>query len=357
MLLGQHYVDKGNEVYLIYPNISTIPKKISESQIVVEQLNLRKNDLVSLFRQYKFIRQHRIDTIYFSDYPSFNLKYLIFRLAGVKHIIVHEHVPGIRSIPGKSKRLLKKWVHRMPLICASGLIAATEYVRRRHIEVTGMPEERCYCASNGLPEPSITPPVDLHKKFSIPGNRKIMVTTGRANKYKGIDFALAVTAQLVNEQKRQDVHYLFCGDGPDLGLFKSIAKSLSIEGYVTFAGQLDTVFPYLASCDYAIHPSKGEVGYSLSILEYMQAGLPVIVPDNPSVCGATLDGVNGYIYKDDDLLDATSKAAQLLSSPELINAMGGRAKQIVFEKYRLCDTHEQLLHAVLAITASSIKPP
>ena len=137
-----------------------------------------------------------------------------------------------------------------------------------------------------------------------------------------------------------------------MGLFKSSAKNFGIEGYVTYTGQLDTVFPYLASCDFAIHPSKGEVGYSLSILEYMQAGLPVIVSDNPSVCGATLDGVNGCIYKEGDLLDATSKVAQLLSSPELINIMGGRAKQLVFEKYRLSDTHDQLLQAVSAITST-----
>lgn len=352
LLLGQYYSDKEKEVYLVYPSISTIPKKISESQIVVGQLDFRKSDLVSLFRQYRFIRQHRIGAIYFSDYSSCNLKYLIFRLAGVRHIIVHEHVPGTRDIPGKTKLLVKKWMHRMPLICASGLIAATEYVRRRHIKVNGMPEEKCYCASNGLPEPLVVQPVDVCGEFGIPENRKIMVTTGRATKYKGVDFALAILAKLVNEQKRQDIHYLFCGDGPDLGLFKSTAKNLGIEGYVTFTGQLDTVFPYLASCDFAIHPSKGEVGYSLSILEYMQAGLPVIVPDNPSVCGATLDGVNGYIYRENDLSDAADKVTQLLSNPELIDTLGMRAKQIVFEKYRLSNTHDQLLQAVSAITAT-----
>lgn len=352
LLLAQHYSDMEKEVYLVYPGISTIPEKISESPIVVEQLDFKKKDLVSLFRQYRFIRKNRIGTIYFSDYPSCNLKYLIFRLAGVKHIIVHEHVPGIRGIPGKSRLLIKKWIHRMPLICASGLIAATEYVRRRHIEVNGMPEEKCYCASNGLPEPSVAQAVDLHREFGIAENKKIMVTTGRAAKYKGIDFALALLAKLVKKQQRQDIHYLFCGDGPDLEAFKSTAKSLGIEGFVTFSGQLDTVFPYLVSCDFAIHPSRGEVGYSLSILEYMQAGLPVIVPDNPSVCGATLDGVNGYIYKEHDLLDATEKVVQLLNSAELINTMGGQAKQLVSDKYRLSDTHDQLLQAVAAITVT-----
>ena len=95
LLLGQHYSDKEKEVYLVYPSISTIPKKISESQIVVEQLNFRKNDLVSLFRQYRFIRQHKIGTIYFSDYSSCNLKYLIFRQT---NIIIRQRNQKIQKI-------------------------------------------------------------------------------------------------------------------------------------------------------------------------------------------------------------------------------------------------------------------
>jgi glycosyltransferase involved in cell wall biosynthesis len=350
LLLSQHYSGMNKKVFLAYPSISTIPETISESQIVVQKLNFGKSDLVSLFKQYKVIRQNKIGIIYFSDYPICNIKYFVFRMAGVKHIIVHEHVPGIRTIPGTVKRRIKAFLHSMPLICASGLIAATEYVRRRHIEVTMMPENKCYCASNGLPEPPVVQAVNLNKEFAIPDDSVVMVTTGRANKYKGIDFALTILDILVNKQKRCDVHYLFCGNGPDLEEFKSTAKRLGIEGYVTFTGQVDSTFPYLLSCDFAIHPSKGEVGYSLSILEYMQAGLPVIVPDNPSVCGATLNGVNGYIYKQDDESDAIDKVLKLLSNPELMATMGASGKQLVLEKYRLSNTHEQLLQAVSAIT-------
>ena len=352
LLLGKRYTDLGSEVYLVYPSISTLRPAIAKSSIKVKELDLGKSDLASLFKQYRFLVKHNIGTVYLSDYPDCSLKYIIYRLAGVRFVLVHEHTPGTRSKPGKFKLAVKKLMHRIPYICANGLIAATDYIKHRQTEINGMPEEKCYCAANGLPTPSAVQKLDLHKMLGIPDRRKIMVTTGRATYYKGIDFALAVTQHLVKKKERKDIHYLFCGDGPDLDKFREIVKTMDIENHVTFTGYVDNVFAYLLSCDLAIHPSQGEVGYSLSILEYMQAALPVVVPDNPSVCGATSEGVNGFIYREGDVVDAADKVSALLSSPEITCKMGANAKHLVSEKYKLSDTHEQLLSAVAAITST-----
>jgi glycosyltransferase involved in cell wall biosynthesis len=350
LLLGQNHSGSGKEVHLTYPSVSTVPMKISQSEIQIHQLDFKRNDLISLYKQCKFIRQKLIGTIYFTDYPSYSIKYLLFRLIGVSYIITHEHVPGTRSQPTGVKSLFKKTIHGTPLVCASGLIATTEYVRHRLISITCMPEEKCFCAPNGLPARKNIQPADLRKLHGIPIDRKIMVTTGRASKYKGIDFALVVIGNLINTQKRKDIHYIFCGDGPDLESFQTTAKNLGICEYVTFTGQLTSVPQYLEACDIAIHPSKGEVGYSLSILEYMQAGLPVVVPDNPSVCGATIDGVTGYIYRENNIEDAADKIALFLDSPKSILIMGEQAKTEVSQNYQLSNTHTELLKAFTTIT-------
>ncbi len=180
-----------------------------------------------------------------------------------------------------------------------------------------------------------------------------MVTTGRASHYKGVDFALEVLAILVNNGNRRDVHYLFCGDGPNIDEFRRLANRLNIQDYVTFTGYISHVYSHLLACDFAIHPSKGEVGYSLSILEYMQAGLPVIVPDNPSVCGASVSGINGFVYKEGCTLDAADKVIELLDDPILVERMGEQARQYVQETHRLEVTHQRLLNAVIAIEKST----
>ena len=352
-LLARFYSNNSKSVYLAYPSISKISDTISKSPITVRQLDFSKKDLMSVIGQCKFIRQQRIGTIYFSDYPGCHWRYLLYRMAAIKCIIIHDHTPGVRIKPRPVKRLLKQMLSRLPGICANGLIGATEYVRKRHIEVDCFPVKRCYSAPNGLPDPPIALPLDLKKVYGIPGGRKIMVTTGRASHYKGIAFALEMLSLLVGKKKRRDIHYLFCGDGPNLDEFRQLANDLNIQDYVTFTGHLDLVFPHLLACDFAIHPSKGEVGYSLSVLEYMQAGLPVIVPDNLSVCGASVSGVNGYIYREGDKADAADKVVELLNDSALVECLGGQAKNCVLENYKLAVTHEQLLKAVAAIDKTS----
>lgn len=336
-------------VYLAYPGISTIAKDIRDANIIVKKQNFKSSNLISVVKQYVFIINHNIGTIYFSDFPSFHWKYLIYRLAGVNVIIVHDHTPGLRSKPGAMKKRLKKLIHRLPGMSADGVIAATDYVRKRNIETGCVPEKRCYSVPNGLPDLHTNKSFDLREIYAIPLDRKIMITTGRANHFKGIRFALEVMEVLINQEMRRDIHYIFCGGGPDLDDFSRIAKALNIDDYVTFTGELEDVLACLHCCDFAIHPSKGEVGYSLSILEYMQAGLPVIVPDNPSVCAASISGINGYIYTENNKQDAVSKVIRMLDDPADIRQMGARAKAMVRSDYSLDATHELLIKTVQSI--------
>jgi glycosyltransferase involved in cell wall biosynthesis len=175
----------------------------------------------------------------------------------------------------------------------------------------------------------------------------LAVMTGRANRYKNVSFVLKCIADLTRQGHK--LHFLFCGDGPDLEAFRNEASSLGIASFVTFAGRRNDIPQVLPQCDFAIHPSLGEVGYSLSILEYMQAGLPVIVPDNPSVCGATQNGKTGMIYREHDAESLTEGIIRLMQNPADTKAMGEAARIKVKTEYNLKNTHTSLLRAFKAI--------
>jgi glycosyltransferase involved in cell wall biosynthesis len=185
--------------------------------------------------------------------------------------------------------------------------------------------------------------VDVHAAFGIPRERVIIVTVGRAHRYKGIEFALTVIRELTKGCTPSAVHYLFCGDGPDLHLFRDLAHRYELGDRVTFAGKRDDVRSLLKGCSIALHPSKGEVGYSLSILEYMEAALPVIVPDNPSVCEAAVDGETGFIYREGDIADAVRTVRRLLSDPDLRNYLGAAGVERQRQEYKLQASHKKLI--------------
>lgn len=336
------------KVMIAYPSISSLPKPIQDSKILTVEFNFGVKHPRDLATHIRFIKSHNIQAIYFSDRPTAHWSYLFFRYAGVKKIIVHDHTPGVRTQPRGLRKLVKSIYARIPLLVTDAAIGASEYVKQRLVNINCLPARKCYAAPNGLPAvvESIIAPLDLHQQLGVAADTVLIVSTGRANLYKGIDFALDVITQLVHQQKMQGLHYIYCGDGPDLDYLKAMAQTLAIDKHVSFLGRVNNIDQILRACHIAFHPSRGEVGYSLAILEYMRAGLPVIVSDNSSVCEATHHERDGLVYQEGSLADACQKMTRLLTDPILRQSLGAEGKRAVGEEYSLTATHNTLIAAL-----------
>lgn len=333
-------------VVIAYPTISELPREVADAPIDCVETDFSSKGLKDVLRQVRFIRRNAIGCIYFSDADMLHWRYVLFRLAGVRCIINHDHTPGERVASASWKKLAKAVLARLPLISVNAAFSATNYVYDRHLQVDRLPAHRCHVVMNGLPERRPSPPVDLQALYGIPPDRCVVVTTARAVRYKGVGFALACIASIVKAAAGTKPHYLFCGDGPDLETFKKLAAELQIYGFVSMPGYQENIPGLLAAADFAFHPSCGEVGYSISILEYMQAGLPVVVPDNPSVCGATRDRIDGLVYERENLVAAVSALRELINDENLRLSMGRAAMQAVTEDYSLAQGHSQLLDGI-----------
>ena len=344
--IAQHY-QHAYSIVLAYPKISNLSVAISTAPVDVVEENFRRSGLRDVFRQCRWLRGHGVQAIYLSDLPISHWRYGLFRIAGVKHIIVHDHTPGVRTPPAGVRRVLKQVYRRIPWISVDLAIGATEFVRERLLKVSLLAEERCAAAPNGIPpdDPVGTQPTDLAATFSITPDRKVMVMCARAHRYKRVDFVIRAMASLVRTGRR-DLQFLFIGDGEHLPALRKLAADEGVEEFCTFAGHRSDVAGILASCDFAIHPSSGEVGFSLSILEYMRAGLPVIVPDNPSVCLATEHGRTGLIYREGDRDAAVRAMQRLMDDPEARSRMAATARETVRTRFSLDGTHNALLEAL-----------
>jgi glycosyltransferase involved in cell wall biosynthesis len=348
--IAENYQNNFN-VLLAYPSISKIPNSIQESPLKIKTIDFTFNLWYSIFPQLIFIVRNRVKHIYFSDRTNTSWRYFFYRLAGIKNIIVHDHTPGLRTRPGFMKYIIKSILTRVPLLNSTGSIGTTEFVRQRLIFTSCIPEKRCFSAPNGIPllENSLAVVPNIHKMFNIPKERAIIVSVGRVNLYKGVYFALEVIKELVLHKRINNVHFLYIGGGPDINKCKNLALELGIADFVCFSGRVSNIEHILPSCQVAFHPSKGEVGYSLAILEYMRAGLPVVVPDNPSVCGATEHGATGMIYKEGDIIDANINLLNLIQNHELSKMIGLKGKLKIKELYSLEKCHEKLIAILLVI--------
>ena len=341
--ISEHFTKHGVNCHLIYPNISTIPATIAASGITTTELDFKNHSLQNLKVLHRLIKDTNIKYIYLTDSPSRSLFYILLRLWGIKIIVVHDHTPGDRTLPSGAKSYFKSAIQKTPFITADHFIAVSDFVYKRLINVSRIAATKCSCAANGIN------PINLsghdheyaYNTFGIPANRKIIITTGRASYYKGIDFFIRCANELVNNRKITHLHFLYCGDGPDLDDFKAMASKYKLDQHFTFPGKRPDVRKILPSCEIGFHTSKGEVGYSLSILEYMSAGLATIVPDLPSTSEATSNRETGLLYTHGDITSACDAISQCLSG-KLKTKLSTNAIAAINERYNIKNTNNQL---------------
>lgn len=321
--------ERGYKTHICFPSVSEIPPCLKQAQCNVEKLDFTATNLFLLIAQIQFILRNNIKILYLTDLPTFSFRYVLFRLAGVRKIIVHDHTPGVRVAPKGLKKRLKQLANRLPLLSCTAAFAVSPYVGARLVTVNGVPKEKVYCVTNGidLPENQETTGLPVKPKAPIQ-----IITVGRVSAYKGIGFALRVIGQLVKDRDLPTFEYVIVGDGPDRQRFEQLAHELGVEDICHFIGNVNDVPERLEKAHIAFHPSKGEA-MSLAILEYMRAGLGIVVSDNPSVNSALTPDEDALIYPEDDLEAATTAIKKLVGSEEARERLGLRARKNLLAHY------------------------
>lgn len=345
--ISNHFEKQGRSSYLIYPKITQIPATIKSSHIETYECDFQNRSFKNLRVLHKLIKDNSIKYIYLSDSPPYSLFYVLLRTWGIRKIVVHDHTPGERTPAHSWKKLAKKLINSIPFYTADHFIAVTDFIYKRFIEVNCISENKCSIAANGI-APINTMSIDkdyTYKTFGIPGDKHIVVTTGRASYYKGIDLFIECANELINQQGIRGLHFLFCGDGPDMADFQQLAKDLNVEQHVTFAGKRSDIRSILPSCSIGFHAATGEVGYSLSILEYMSAGLATVVPDRSSTSGATTHLLTGLLYQPGNITSACKAIYQCLDD-QLRHDISHNAVKAVEEKYNIKNTNNALISAL-----------
>jgi glycosyltransferase EpsD len=107
---------------------------------------------------------------------------------------------------------------------------------------------------------------------------------------------------------------------------KKEALELGIQDMVEFTGYIPSPREYLAVSDVYVSSARRE-GLSLSVLEAMAAGLPVIATDAGGV--RDLARENGILIDNDDEEALYAAMKKLRDDPPLRAAMGGRSLEMV----------------------------
>ncbi|MFY0758455.1 glycosyltransferase family 4 protein [Metabacillus dongyingensis] len=135
------------------------------------------------------------------------------------------------------------------------------------------------------------------KTFGMEQDDFILFYAAEFNKNKNQQFLLHAMSRL--KDNLPNAKLLLAGEGALLEECKQLAKTLSIEQMVHFLGFRKDIDSILPMCDLAVGSSLRE-GLPVNIMEAMACGLPVVATENRGHKELVVDGVNGWIVRNQD---------------------------------------------------------
>ena len=134
---------------------------------------------------------------------------------------------------------------------------------------------------------------ELRRAAGIAPDAVVVVALSRLVDNKRVDLALEALSMLGNSVP---FHFMILGDGPLRAGLEATARQLQLAHRVTFLGALphDDVFDWLKASDIFLSTSE-LTNRSLSTLEAMMCGLPVVATDTGATREVLTDGESGYL--------------------------------------------------------------
>ena len=188
----------------------------------------------------------------------------------------------------------------------------------------------------------------------MPSESPLAVFTGRLCAENRLDEAIAAWPRIAD--RWPNARFWIAGDGPEKSMLQVQIHNLDLGDRVRLIGTFDSVDVLLDAADVFVHPAPGE-DLSVSMLEAMAAGLPVIAANNRSNRELITHAGDGLLFEPktsetagDGLLfkPKTSETAggseyptlaeavfHLFDDPELAQRYGAAARRAVAQRFDL----------------------
>jgi glycosyltransferase involved in cell wall biosynthesis len=228
-------------------------------------------------------RREQIDIVHtHNTYPHLYAT-LAARWAGVPVVIQTRH--GQRAGHGWKSRVSYRWAAKL----VDRVVAVSDDAARLCVDVDGLPARKVQRIWNGIDRSQF--------EFHGPVAEPIAISVARLSAEK--DFPTLLKATAIAAEHTPALQLRIVGDGPERPKLESLARELGIASRVEFLGERRDVPDLLKQAGFFVTASLTE-GISLTLLEAMAVGLPVVataVGGNPEI---VRDGVTGRLAPAND---------------------------------------------------------
>jgi glycosyltransferase involved in cell wall biosynthesis len=305
----------------------------------VEFIGLERDsrfDLRAWRRLVGLLRAREVDIVHSHKIGSNLWASVLTPLAQTPVFVAHEHT---WSFEGKPYR---RFVDR-ELIArrADAFVAVSEEDRRRMHEIEGIPLEKLRYIPNGIPDPLPSEPdADVRAEFGIPAGAPVIGAVATLRPQKALDVLLRGAALLLADFL--DLQVLIVGGGGDgpgapdpvREELEALAAQLGIADHIHLLGLRTDIPEILAALDVGVLSSDFE-GQPLSVLEYMEAALPVVSTAVGGIPDQVEDGVTGLLVPPQDPAAWAAAVASLLRDPQRRREFGEAGRRRRREEFSI----------------------
>lgn len=290
-----------------------------------------------VFRIARLISRNRADIVHTHNNPALFYAGPAARLVGVGGVVHTRHGQSYRA--GRRQRFGFRVASRF----ADRIVCVSDDSRRLSLSDGAVPRRVCR-VWNGI---------DLNRfAFRGPSVGGPVVMVARLSPEKNAD-CLLKAAQIITNQ-HPSFRLEIAGNGACLPDLRRRAEELALKDVVTFLGEVHDVPSVLARASAFVLPSLSE-GVSLTLLEAMARGLPVVATAVGGTPEVVTDGVTGFLVPSNSPADMANALLRLLEDAGLCHRMGraGRARvEADFSITGMLDQYGQLYHEVLGTRAT-----
>ncbi len=177
----------------------------------------------------------------------------------------------------------------------------------------------------------------LRDELHLPQGGPLVIFTGRLHFQKAIDRLIRAWKEVAAAHPTANL--LILGEGPEEARLRQLTSDLELFNSIHFLGHIEGVLPYLRASDVFVLASLFE-GVSLSMLEAMACGMPVVTTNIGGTREVIRDNVDGLLIGPDDVPGLAARLSQALTNPALRQQVGAQARRRVEELYGLAHSSE-----------------
>jgi glycosyltransferase involved in cell wall biosynthesis len=349
----------------------TIRQIFTKSPVPVRILDKGKFDPTTLWTFLRLIRKENIHVMHLHCYGASTFGRLASLITGVPAII-HDYDTEIYFPYPWYLRV----ADRVLGPTTRGAIAASPMVRDFLIRKRGIESGRIRMMLHAIPpEKSATVTREsilrTRERLGTDGNTRIVGTVTklgpeRGNEYllkaagevlkafPGVIFVLVYKPTYYHRLPNQNYVQIVRVDTEHSATkLKVLAKEMGIEKSVRFIEWPESVDELISACDFIVAPFLSERFSSVTLLEAMAMGKPVIATDIGEQREIIVNGMNGYLVSPGNVEELAGKILALLTQPEELERLNHGAT-VMAEGYSLTAYVQRLQRLYLELVINPI---